>query len=143
MFIHFDGLANAGCANCANCANPCMHCRRYPSPSGSGICANCPTPFCLRNTGPYNGTKEFPVAAARAGALLLRLAGHSNRRRGSGNCGNPAIGDNGRHCHNNFTHYPRIGNLRLFAASTSLNNCNIKIKGPKGSLFHVAYAASY
>ena len=96
---------------CANCANPCMHCRRNPSPSGSGICANRPTPFCLRVTGPYSGTKEFPVAAARAGALLFRIAGHSNRRRGSRNCGNPAAGDNGRRCHNNFTYYPRIGNL--------------------------------
>ena len=108
MFIHFDDSANAGCANCAN---PCMHCCRNPSPSGSGICVNRPTPFCWRNTGPYSGTKEFPVAAARAGALLFRIAGHSNRRRGSGNCGNPTAGDNGRRCHNNFTHYPRIGNL--------------------------------
>ena len=127
MFIHFDGSASfsgRGTAarrqlGSANWANPCMHCRRNPSPSGSGICANGPTPFCLQNTGPSSGTKEFPVAAAHTGALLFRMAGmegrsgdrrstkpvagiaeigispkrcapRSNRRRGSRNCGNPA-----------------------------------------------------
>jgi hypothetical protein len=68
-----------GCANCANCANPCMQCRRNPLPSGFGICANCPISFCLRNTAPYSGAKEFPIAAAHAGALLFRIAGMEGR----------------------------------------------------------------
>ena len=87
MVIHFDGsvsFSGRGTAarrqlGSANCANPCMHRRRNPSPSSSGICANCPTAFCLQNTGPYSGTKEFPVAAARAGALLFRIAGMEGR----------------------------------------------------------------
>ena len=106
MFIHVDGSASAGsrgrfaarrrlgsanCANCANCANPCMHCRHNPSPRGNGNCTNCPTPFCLQNLSPYSGTKEFPVAAARACALLCRVAGIEGRS-GDWRSAKPAAG---------------------------------------------------
>jgi len=178
MFIHFDGSASfsgRGTAarrrlGSANCANPCMHCRRNPSPSGSGICANCPTPFCLRNTGPYSGTKEFPVAAARAGALLFRIAGMEGRsgdRRSAkpvagiaeigispkgcapsadwqiacANCGNSPAGDNAGAVIK--TSRITLGSVirREMAGLPRLNPCKTTIKGPGAGLFHVACGA--
>ena len=46
---------------------------------GSGNCANCPNPPRLRSPAPYSGTKEFPVATARAHAISCRVAAVAGR----------------------------------------------------------------
>jgi hypothetical protein len=56
MFIHSDGPMQRRC--------------RHQS---SGSCADCRNPGS-QNAGPYNGGKEFPVAAARVCAMLWRMS---------------------------------------------------------------------
>ena len=61
--------------------------------------------------GGTSGVAEIAENKFYCAVVAPRLHGMPQPPRGRGNCGNPVAGDNGRHCHNNFTHYPRIGNL--------------------------------